>query len=81
MLYRFVHNHSLDHITNRLKVEGSTIRKYVDIVCDILVDMDKLFSHCISISTCEWLESIINDLYDTQGCQILVVTLMGSIFL
>ena len=67
VLYRFVHGHSLDHIADRLQVGGSTVRKYIDIVCDILVDRDKLFSHYISIPTGEQLESIISDFHDITG--------------
>jgi len=63
MLYRFVHGYSLDHIEDRLKVAGFTIRKYVDIVSDILSDRDKLLSRCISIPTSPRLLGIIDDFH------------------
>ena len=47
MIYRLAYGHSPEHMADRFKVGASTIRKYVDIVCDILTDREKLFSHYI----------------------------------
>ncbi len=38
---------------------ASTIKKYVDIVCDVLIDKDKLFSKYINIPSCQCLRDII----------------------
>jgi hypothetical protein len=52
VLYRFAHGVSPDpHISDRLQAGGSTLRKYVDIVYDVLTSTDKLFSKCINIPT------------------------------
>ena len=49
VIYRFAHGHSSKHMADCFTIGASTIRKYVDIICNMLVDKDKLFSHCISI--------------------------------
>ena len=49
MIYRLAHGHSLEQMADRFKVGASTIRKYVDIVCDILTGKEKLFNHYIAI--------------------------------
>ena len=61
LIYRLAHGHSLNHMADRFKVGASTIRKYVDIVCDILTNREKLFSHYIAISSGDRLHRIIND--------------------
>ncbi len=48
-LYRLAHKTSATHIIDLFNLEGSTIRKYVDIVCDSLCDKNKLFNNYISI--------------------------------
>jgi hypothetical protein len=35
VLYRFVHEHSATHMVDCFNVGGSTILKYVNIVCDV----------------------------------------------
>ena len=64
VIYRFAHGHSAEHMADRFKIGASTIRKYVDIVCDILCDGDKLFSQFISIPTGDRLKDIISDFQD-----------------
>ena len=46
---------------DRFKVGASTIRKYVDIICDIFINKEKLFSHYIAIPSEDHLQGIIND--------------------
>jgi hypothetical protein len=67
VIYRFAHGHSPEHMADRFKIGASTIRKYVDIVCDILTDKDKLFSHCISIPSEARLQGIILDFKKLTG--------------
>lgn len=67
VLYRFVHGHSQEHMADRFKIGASTIRKHNHIVCDILTDKDKLFSHCISIPSETRLQSIILDFKELIG--------------
>ncbi len=60
MIYKFAHGVFRDHIVDCLKVRGSTIRKYIDIVCDSLVDGQNLFSQCINgLIISAWLENVI----------------------
>jgi hypothetical protein len=40
-------------------VGASTIKEYVDIVCDVLIDKDNLFSKYINIPSCQHLKDII----------------------
>jgi hypothetical protein len=50
VLYKFVYGVFLDpHNSDHLSAGGSTVWKYIDIVCDVLISRDKLFSKCISI--------------------------------
>jgi hypothetical protein len=67
VVYRFAHGHSPEHMADRFKIGASTIRKYVDIVCDILTDKDKLFSNYISIPSEDRLISIISDFEELTG--------------
>jgi hypothetical protein len=46
-------------MVDRLNVGASTIKKYVDIVCNLLIDKDKLFSRYINILSCQCLKDII----------------------
>ena len=48
-------------MVNRFKIGTSTIRKYVDIVCNIFTNREKLFDHYIVIPSKDRLQSIIND--------------------
>ena len=41
VLYRLAHGYSPHYITDRFKVGGSIVCKYVDIVCNILSNKDK----------------------------------------
>jgi hypothetical protein len=68
VLYRFVHGVSQDpHIFYYLYTCGSTVQKYVDIVCDVLTSRNKLFNKCISIPTSVWLEDIIEEFCEIIG--------------
>jgi hypothetical protein len=42
MIYQFVHGFSATHMAHRFNVGALTIKKYVDIVCDVLIDNLKL---------------------------------------
>jgi hypothetical protein len=50
IFYKYVHGHSAIHMENHCNVGASTIWKYVKIVCDALIDRDKLFSKYNKIS-------------------------------
>jgi len=67
VLYRFAHGHSPNHMEDRFKIGASTIRKYVDIVCDILTKKEKLFSHYISIPSEDRLLNIISGFEELTG--------------
>ncbi len=53
------HGISVTHMIDLFDLEGSTIRKYVDIVCDALCDKNKLFNNYISIPFGQHLQKII----------------------
>ena len=78
VIYRFAHGHSAEHMADRFKIGASTIRKYVDIVCDILTDTDKLFSHYISIPSGDRLLSIISNFEDITGLPNICRTIDGT---
>ena len=61
VIYRLTHGHSPEHMVDRFKVGASTIKKYVNIVCNILTDREKLFDHYIPIPSRDHLQGIIND--------------------
>jgi hypothetical protein len=50
LLYRSAHGVSANIIANRFNVEVFTMLKYVDIIVDVLISRDKLFSQYIFIS-------------------------------
>jgi hypothetical protein len=49
--YRFIHGHSATHMVDHFNVSASTIHKYVDIVYDVIININKILSKCISIPT------------------------------
>ncbi len=49
VIYRLAHAFNVTHMVVRFNVGASTIRKYVDIVYDVLIDKEKLFSKYKSI--------------------------------
>ncbi len=59
MIYRFAHGFSATLMADRFNVGASTIRNNVDIVCDVLIDKNKLFSKYISIPSCQHLKDVI----------------------
>jgi len=44
LIYQFAHAFNVTHIIVQFNVGASAIINYVDIVCDVLIDKDKLFS-------------------------------------
>jgi hypothetical protein len=48
VFYKFVNGHSAAHMADHFNVGASTIREYVDIICDALTNMNKLFNKYIS---------------------------------
>jgi len=62
VIYNFAYGHSAEHMEDCFKIGASTIRKYVDIVYDILTNEDKLFSKYISIPSGDCLLGIILDI-------------------
>lgn len=61
VVYKFAHGISHDHITKCFKSGGPTTRKYTYIVCDILINRQKLFRQCINILNGAQLENIISN--------------------
>ncbi len=55
VIYRLAHGTSATHKADQFNVGASTIRKYVDIVCDTLCDKNKLFSKYINIPSSDHL--------------------------
>jgi len=51
VLYKFVHGLNPKHISNRFDVCASIVCNYVDIVCDVLCNKDKLFDKYIKTPT------------------------------
>jgi len=49
VIYRFAHGFSARYVFNQFNVDASIIRKYVDIVCDVLIDKNNLFNIYINI--------------------------------
>jgi hypothetical protein len=49
VLYRFVHEFNLKHMSNWSDINAPTIHKYVDIVCNVLCDKGKLFDKYINV--------------------------------
>jgi hypothetical protein len=50
VLYKIVHGFSFKHMSNRLDVGAPIVRKYVDMVRDVLHDKNKLFGKYINMS-------------------------------
>jgi predicted DNA-binding protein YlxM (UPF0122 family) len=42
IIYMFVHGYSVTHMAYWFNVDASTIRKYVDIVVDVLANVEKV---------------------------------------
>jgi len=78
--YRCAHGYNVEHMADRLKIGASTIKKYVDIICDMLTDGDKLFSHYISIPSRNRLLSIILNFKETTGLPNICGTIDGHIY-
>jgi hypothetical protein len=49
VVYLFLHGLNVTHMVNWLNLGASTIRKYVYIVCDVLINKNKMFGKYISI--------------------------------
>ncbi len=64
VIYRLVHGTSATHMADLFNVKASTVKKYVDIVCDALCDKNKLFSRYISISCNDHIQKIIDHFHD-----------------
>jgi len=67
VLYMFTHGLSskrMSHMSNRFDVGAFTIHKYVDIVCDVFCNKEKLFDKYIKISTKDHLLHIIQQFED-----------------
>jgi len=67
VLYMFAHGLSPKHMLDKFDVGTSTICKYVDIVCDVLCNKDKLFDKYIKIPTGDHLLHIIQQFEDLTG--------------
>jgi hypothetical protein len=78
VIYRFAHGHSPEHIQRRLQIAASTLRKYIDILCDILIDRNKLFSTCISIPSRDRLQAIIEDFKDITSLSNICSAINGT---
>jgi hypothetical protein len=67
VIYRLAHGTSATHMTDLFNLKGSTVKKYVDIVCDALCDKNKLFNNYISIPFGHLQKKIINRFHDLTG--------------
>ncbi len=59
VIYQFVHGFGATHMVNQFNVGASIIKKHVDIVCDMLINKDKLFNEYINIPSSQCLKDII----------------------
>jgi hypothetical protein len=59
VIYRFANGFSVTYMANQFNVIASTLKKYVDIVCDVLIDKDKLFNKYIGFFSSQSLKDII----------------------
>ncbi len=57
--YKFIHGHSATHTVDHFTVGASTIHKYVDIVCDVITNINKILSKCINIPIGNYLRLMI----------------------
>ncbi len=64
MLCRFAHGLSPKHMLDKFDVGASIVRKYVDIVCDVFCNKDKLFDKYIKTPTGDHLLHIIQQFKD-----------------
>jgi hypothetical protein len=64
VLYRFAHELSPKYMSNRFDVGAYTIHKYVNIVCDVFCNQDKLFDEYIKTPTRDLLLHIIQQFED-----------------
>ncbi len=64
VLYKFVHGLNPEHISNRFDVCASIVCNYVDIVCDVLCNKDKLFYKYIKTPTRNRLLHIVQQFED-----------------
>jgi hypothetical protein len=59
MICQLVHGFNATQMADQFNVSASTIKKYVDIVYDVLIDKDKLLSKYINIASSQSLKDII----------------------
>jgi hypothetical protein len=59
VIYPFAHGFSATHMADQFNVGASTTKKYVDIVCNVVIDKSKLFSIHITIHLGQCLKDII----------------------
>ncbi len=59
VICQLVHGFIVTQMADQFNVSASTIKKYVDIVYDVLINKDKLFSKYISIASGQSLKDII----------------------
>jgi hypothetical protein len=59
VIYQFAHGFNATHMADQFNVGASTIRKYVDILCNVVIDKNKLFSKYINIPLGQCLKDII----------------------
>ncbi len=59
VIHQSVHGFSATHMVDRFNVGASIIRKYVDIVCDVLIDKHKLVNEYNNIPLNQCLRDII----------------------
>jgi hypothetical protein len=64
VLYMFAHGLSPKHMSSIFDVGASTVHKFVDIMCDVFCNKDKLFDKYIKILTRDHLLQIIQQFED-----------------
>jgi hypothetical protein len=60
VLYKFEHGFSLKRMLHKFDVGASIIYNYVNIICNVLYDIDKLIDKYINTSFKQWLLGIIH---------------------
>ncbi len=78
MLCRFAHGLSPKHMSDKFDVGSSTIHKYVDIMCDVLCNKDKLLDKYIKTPTRDHLLHIIQQFEDLTRLPNLCGAIVGT---
>ncbi len=87
IIYCFVHVFNITLMTNQFNVSASIIKKYVDIVYDMLINKNKSFNKYINIISCQYLTDIITylknfinifNICETIDCRNLLMNILSN---